>query len=82
MTTRKPHVEIITTDAGVHCAIVGGNGEKVWTTEVYTDNRTATEAIGLLSEIQDFTVRYVEQRTVTEDTGQDQLPTADESGES
>ena len=76
MTTRQPHIEIITTDAGVHCAIVGGNGETVWTTEVYTDHRTAVEAIGLLSGVEiTGAVRYVDQRTQpSDDDPQDTLP--------
>lgn len=39
------HFEKVATDAGWHVRITGANGEPVFSSEVYTEEKTADEAI-------------------------------------
>lgn len=45
--------QVVTTDAGLHVRLVGGNGEPVVTSEVHPDVRTAVDAIGVVCEAVD-----------------------------
>jgi uncharacterized protein YegP (UPF0339 family) len=59
----NPRFEIVRTDSGWHVRFKGGNGEIVMTSETYTRQETAQEAIDLLL---DLTEHQVETFTVDE----------------
>lgn len=46
----RAHFEIITTEAGYHVRLVGGNGEIVMTSEVYEHRRDAERCIEIVGE--------------------------------
>lgn len=50
MAERTPHWQRVRTDAGWHLRLVGGNGEPVLTSEVYTDQRTVEEALRVVTQ--------------------------------
>ena len=68
-----PTWEVVTTDAGHHLRLKGGNGETVLTSEVYTETRTALNALNVVRESLNpgaFAYRdpeYVDERTPGKD---------------
>lgn len=46
---RPPRFEIVRTDAGWHSRFRAGNGQIVWTTEVYTRRKPAQNAVVLMT---------------------------------
>jgi uncharacterized protein YegP (UPF0339 family) len=61
--------EVVATDAGPHLRVVGGNGEPVAATEVYSDERDAVHAVSVIMEAIEAlnsgaeTIHFVDERT-------------------
>jgi uncharacterized protein YegP (UPF0339 family) len=48
--SNRAHWRPVQTDTGYHIQLVGGNGEVVLTSEVYSDPRSCTDAVLLASD--------------------------------